>query len=121
MPQNQQKRAIRVRKFNSQLGCCFYCGISMWDRALETPHTALARLTRVEISPNQSFSKPQRKLLRLRLCTLEHLKRKVDGGKNHHANLVVACNRCNSQRHEMPWEEYLELVKKLFDTQSAPV
>ncbi len=42
-------------------------------------------------------------------ATLEHLKRKVDGGTYHYDNIVVACQECNCNRGDYPVEMWREL------------
>lgn len=44
-------------------------------------------------------------------ATLEHLKRRADGGTDHRDNYAVACARCNSQRGEMSWVEFATLMR----------
>lgn len=36
--------------------------------------------------------------------TIEHLKRRADGGKNGMENLVVACRKCNNSRHSLNFD-----------------
>jgi 5-methylcytosine-specific restriction endonuclease McrA len=38
--------------------------------------------------------------------TIEHLRRKADGGTNHPDNLALACSECNSGRGAMDWLTY---------------
>ena len=42
-------------------------------------------------------------------ATLEHLKRKVDGGTYQYENIVVACQQCNCNRGDYPVEMWKEL------------
>jgi hypothetical protein len=43
---------------------------------------------------------------------LDHVKPRDAGGKDHPKNLVVACNRCNDTRKEMPLAEWAAYAKK---------
>lgn len=43
-------------------------------------------------------------------ATLEHLRRRADGGNDHRDNLAVACHRCNSQRGSRSWVEFATLM-----------
>ena len=47
-----------------------------------------------------TFNKHKRK------ATLEHLRRKADGGKNTWDNLAIACLECNSERGSIDWFTY---------------
>lgn len=38
--------------------------------------------------------------------TLEHLRRKIDGGKNDLDNLALSCRECNVGRGSMDWLTY---------------
>jgi len=44
-------------------------------------------------------------------ATLEHLRRKVDGGTSHRDNLAVACHRCNSMRGKRSWVEFKTIME----------
>lgn len=39
-------------------------------------------------------------------ATLEHLRRKIDGGTDRRDNLAVACKHCNSSRGDRSWVEF---------------
>ncbi|MDK1489407.1 HNH endonuclease [Sinorhizobium sp. 7-81] len=39
-------------------------------------------------------------------ATLEHLRRRADGGKNNPDNLAVACKACNDGRGAIDWLSY---------------
>lgn len=41
--------------------------------------------------------------------TLEHLRRKIDGGTNHPDNLALSCFACNSGRGSIDWLTYKSL------------
>jgi 5-methylcytosine-specific restriction endonuclease McrA len=45
-------------------------------------------------------------------ATLEHLRRKVDGGTNHPDNVAIACFECNSNRGAMSWVEFKTFVTR---------
>ena len=62
----------RTAAFLAQRGLCFYCRQPM------APASAQAAITR---------------------CTAEHLRPKVEMGRNQKDNLVAACWYCNHQRH----------------------
>ncbi|WP_245441424.1 HNH endonuclease [Rhizobium phaseoli] len=38
--------------------------------------------------------------------TLEHLRRRSDGGRNNRDNIALACKRCNEERGGMDWLLY---------------
>ena len=40
------------------------------------------------------------------VATIEHLKRRCDGGTDHPDNLALACHGCNSQRGTRSWVEF---------------
>ena len=46
-------------------------------------------------------------------ATLEHLKRKVDGGTLHYDNMAVACQQCNCNRGDYPVEMWKVLCKEI--------
>jgi hypothetical protein len=41
--------------------------------------------------------------------TIEHLRRKADGGTSHPDNKALACYECNSERGDMDWLTYKSL------------
>jgi hypothetical protein len=45
-------------------------------------------------------------------ATLEHLRRKADGGTNHPDNLAIACFECNAGRGELSWVEWKTLMSR---------
>ena len=96
----------RRRLFLSQEGKCFYCSRLMWEKTLETPIEAIVRLESRSGPPPVHLDRASRVTLRHRLCTLEHLTRRVDGGTFHNQNLVAACGQCNSNRQEIPPEVF---------------
>lgn len=36
-------------------------------------------------------------------ATIEHLRRRADGGKDHQDNLALACRQCNEGRGSVDW------------------
>lgn len=77
-----RRRQMRWLLFGQQDGRCFYCDQPM----------ALSFAARDNIWGNSA--------------TIEHLQRKVEGGGNGRANLVLACRTCNERRGERDWREY---------------
>lgn len=75
---------IRRTKMLAQAGRCYYCGLPMWDDALNDCPAAECRRGR------------QPKTLR---CTAEHLLPRSEGGANTAENIVAACLYCNQTRH----------------------
>lgn len=81
---NAKRRAIvRRRLFDAQGGRCCYCGIRL-------------RLKGGDRS--------------LSYATVEHLRRRSDGGTSHDDNLALACNRCNSSRGDTSWVEFKTMM-----------
>lgn len=39
---------------------------------------------------------------------LDHLRPRERGGTNDPSNLITACGRCNSARHDEPWRRWLQ-------------
>jgi len=81
----QRRRFLRWQLFGEQDGRCWYCGELM----------SLSFARRDNIWP--------------RSATLEHLHRRVDGGGNNRANLVLACLECNVRRGERDPGTYREM------------
>lgn len=57
----------------------------------------------VMFSPPQGM---QSKDIPRNMATIEHLKRKEEGGKNNHGNLRLACFDCNTGRGSVDWMTY---------------
>lgn len=76
-----QRRHMRWLLFGIQDGRCFYC----------TEPMSLSFSARDNIWGNAA--------------TLEHLRRRADGGRGG-MNMVLACRDCNQRRGERGWEEY---------------
>jgi len=77
-------KKIRRTKMLEQSGLCYYCGLPMWDKALDHRVPATCR----------SDGLP--KILR---CTAEYLTARSEGGTNAAENIVAACWFCNNSRH----------------------
>lgn len=78
---------LRGRLRQAQRGKCCYCGKTM--------------LARGSLKPN---GKPHPLSE-----TIEHLRRKADGGTNHPDNKALACLSCNNKRGSMDWLTYKSL------------
>jgi 5-methylcytosine-specific restriction endonuclease McrA len=74
----------RRQAFLEQSGRCFYCSAEMW---LTHPERFASR-----------HGLSEREAWRFK-CTAEHLVARCDGGPDSQANLVAACQFCNSTRH----------------------
>ena len=85
-----QRRHL-ARMFDAQNGICCYCDGATWLPGRESKIEAKARLG-IQQGVNAGT-----KMLRLAAATREHLKRRVDGGRNMN-NLTMACAACNSLR-----------------------
>ena len=113
-------REKRITRFQDQQGLCYYCEQPMWEAHFETKREALQRFfgdkpaNAGARSPLQlsGYSKEEKLFIKYRLCTLEHLDRRVNGGGNHHQNLVAACNHCNSDRQDMPPDQYKQYIRE---------
>ncbi len=78
----RRKNVMRIL-FSAQGGKCCYCG-------KETKRNTKAR--------DQSKA------------TIEHLRRKAEGGCNGNHNLAMACLKCNQGRGSMDWLTYKSYV-----------
>lgn len=76
---------LRRSAFRAQNGCCFYCGLPMWEDDPE------------RFAQTLGLTAGQAQKLR---STAEHLKARCDGGGDHPSNIVAACAHCNHKRHE---------------------
>lgn len=47
-------------------------------------------------------------------ATIEHLKRRADGGRDHRDNVAMACKRCNDERGEVDWLTYTTFRRNEF-------
>lgn len=77
---------LRKFAFKTQNGCCFYCGLPMWESSDQA-----AFASRFKIS---------KKLMPWCQSTAEHLCAQQDGGKDVRENIAAACRFCNAKRHQ---------------------
>lgn len=82
--------ALRNALFSDQAGACCYCERAMAGRH-EPTRIAAARLG-IRCSE-----------VRSRRATIEHLKRRADGGGNQPGNLRASCEDCNFRRQGHDW------------------
>ena len=76
---------LRAQAYKKQGGLCWWCGKEMiWHSGGELP---------------KPWNNP-------RVCTAEHLIRKVDGGRTTASNIVAACAWCNNRRHDPPTQRH---------------
>jgi 5-methylcytosine-specific restriction endonuclease McrA len=47
-------------------------------------------------------------------ATIEHLRRKADGGRDHPDNVALACKRCNDERGDADWLTYTTFRRNEF-------
>ena len=85
---------LRDRLYVAQAGSCCYCDKPMFMRG----HISAGRFGSLFGLTNAQA--------KLRVATLEHLKRRADGGTNQRDNLALACQACNSRRQGTNWVEY---------------
>lgn len=76
------RRSVLLKLFDRQNGRCCYCGAF------------------VVISADREMQRC------LDAATIEHLRRRAEGGTNHIDNLAMACRRCNHERGNMDWQTY---------------
>lgn len=81
-------KKLKAALFRVQGGRCCYCG-----RAVELAPEPWG----MGEAPPDSFA------------TLEHLRRKVDGGRLSPDNVALACWPCNNQRGDLSWVEFATL------------
>ncbi|MFM5151325.1 HNH endonuclease [Aeromonas hydrophila] len=79
----KQRHQAAVRQYFH----CFYCGLPMWEAS------PAALMQQYRLTPAEA---------RLLQCTREHLQPRGEGGSNQPANIVAACQHCNSTRHKTP-------------------
>ena len=77
-------KKIKLSKFKSQDGRCYYCCQPMW-----TGNSG-------EFCKTFNMSLPQAAKFQ---CTAEHVVARCDGGKDVSSNIVAACKFCNNKRH----------------------
>lgn len=78
-----RRRQIRAILFERQGGLCCYCKVKM----VHPPRPSTGKVPR-------------------NTATLEHLRRRAEGGTHHRDNLALACARCNSGRKAVDWFTY---------------
>lgn len=83
-----ERAKLKAFLHQRQHGACCYCG------CLTFLHPKPWRLGD---SPPADFA------------TLEHLRRKADGGTNHPDNVAIACWQCNNERGDLTWVEFKTL------------
>lgn len=95
----RRKSLARPRSiaYSRQAGCCFYCGLPMWQTSPD------------EFAMRHGITLGQAKALR---CTGEHLEPHAEGGSSSQANIVAACWWCNSIRHRSQRVLAPDLYKK---------
>lgn len=84
-----RRHAVRSALHHHQGGQCCYCG------------------TKLVMPKGEKWG--QYECMHNRAATLEHLRRKADGGTNHSDNLALACRKCNAKRGAMSWVEFKTL------------
>lgn len=86
---------IKERLFKFQKGKCCYCERKMI--IFNGDHGQLTAEKKLKIDP---------KMLE---CTIEHLIRRSEKGKNHISNYAAACLHCNCNRGNIPWNVYKQI------------
>ncbi|WP_286296548.1 HNH endonuclease signature motif containing protein [Aminobacter sp. SS-2016] len=86
----REKRAIAAQLFVLQNGRCAYC----------------QKFVRLSYWPPD--------LRRHDAATIEHLRRRADGGKDHPDNLALACKACNDGRGVVDWCTYASWIRNEF-------
>lgn len=82
------RQRLRRHHFNRQGGMCCYCDVDM-----------ILMIWRSDDRPPDN------------LATLEHLRRKIDGGPDTIENTACACLSCNGERGELSPEEWRAIVQ----------
>jgi hypothetical protein len=100
------------RLFHAQKGVCWYCDRPTWLRA--SGETKLAAMIRLGIEPGAYRCKAD---LRARAATIEHLKRRADGGTMRDG-VVMACASCNSRRGAVPPSEHQQAMRQTYQVLS---
>jgi hypothetical protein len=95
------------RLWDEQHGCCYYCSGETYCVGNGEPKAALK--ARFGISEGRGSGT----LLRGRRATLEHLKKKADGGTLANSNIVMACLGCNTRRGDLPVDQFKALVAEV--------
>lgn len=97
-------------------GRCWYCFRLTWVEGSMSKAQARASLC----SPLLSIAE-QRRTIRLRRATREHLKRKAEGGIRTKDNIVLACNDCNSTRGLIPPNDWKKIRMGIVDGISGEI
>ncbi|MGJ7040442.1 HNH endonuclease [Shinella sp. BE166] len=84
-----QKRAVAALLFVLQGGRCCYC----------------RKFLRLSYAPQPN---------RHDAATIEHLRRRADGGRNNIDNLALACKQCNDGRGVIDWLTYASWIRDEF-------
>lgn len=88
---------IRTKLFQLQRGKCCYCERDMYYAGVESADSAAHRFGLTK------------KTVYIRSATLEHLRRKADGGDSSPDNVALACQQCNTHRGALSWVEFKTL------------
>lgn len=82
------------RLYIAQAGECCYCGEVMCPRGV------------VGVSRFAALYGITKRQAEHRRATIEHLRRRSEGGTRVVHNIAAACSLCNSKRQDMNWVEY---------------
>lgn len=85
----QKKKSIRLQVWEREEGLCYYCGIDMVKKQ----------------------TKDMARWMRLRLFTVDHKIPSTRGGDYSLENLVASCAKCNSDKGQLRFEEYLAVIE----------
>lgn len=95
-PSNHNDRASNKAKlFEFQNGKCCYCEREMI--LFPKMHGTLSATEKQKVDPRQLE------------CTIEHLIRKAENGKNHISNYAASCLHCNCNRGNLAWNIYKQI------------
>lgn len=86
----------RHKLYFAQAGECCYCGTVM----LMTGDMRIGRFMQIYGLTKKQASN--------RRASIEHLKRRTDGGTHALHNVALACTLCNSKRQSTPWNIYAQ-------------
>ncbi|MGQ3214114.1 MAG: HNH endonuclease [Shinella sp.] len=86
----RRKRAIIALLFHLQEGRCCYC----------------RKFLRLRYAPHYRSRHDS--------ATLEHLRRRADGGRHYLDNLALACKSCNDGRGVVDWLTYASWIRNEF-------
>lgn len=110
----RNRRAIRRRLFYEQEGKCYFCRVDCWEPSIESPESAASRLGFPEeaVAHGGSAGRKWRATVARVMATIDHLKSKKHGGGDDEGNLVMACQRCNVAKKDMPVSLFLSKIAK---------